>query len=40
MAIDRIEVFITDLTVRLQRQISSGAYDTGAPGTLVASPCW
>lgn len=38
MAIDRIEVFVTDLTVRLQRQVSSGAYDTGAVGTLLGKP--
>jgi L-alanine-DL-glutamate epimerase-like enolase superfamily enzyme len=38
MAIDRIEVLITDLTVRLQRETSSGAYDTGASGTLLGKP--
>ena len=38
MAIDRIEVFVTDLTVRLRREISSGAYDTGAAGTLLGKP--
>ena len=38
MPIDRIEVLVTDLTVRLQRQISSGAYDTGAAGTLIGKP--
>lgn len=38
MAIDRIEVIVTDLTVRLQREISSGAYDTGAAGTLMGKP--
>lgn len=38
MAIDRIEVFVTDLTARLQREISSGTYDTGAPGTLIGKP--
>lgn len=38
MAIDRIEILITDLTVRLQRQTSSGAYDTGPVGTLIGKP--
>jgi L-alanine-DL-glutamate epimerase-like enolase superfamily enzyme len=38
MAIDRIEVLVTDLTVRVQREISSGAYDTGATGTLIGKP--
>lgn len=38
MTIDRIEVLVTDLTVRLQRRISSGAYDTGAPGSLIGKP--
>lgn len=38
MAIDRIEVFVTDLTVRLQREVSSGAYDTGPVGTLLGKP--
>ena len=38
MAIDRIEVRVTDLTVRLQRETSSGAYDTGPAGTLLGKP--
>jgi L-alanine-DL-glutamate epimerase-like enolase superfamily enzyme len=38
LAIERIEVIVTDLTARLQRRISSGAYDTGAPGTLTGKP--
>ena len=38
MAIDRIEVLVTDLTVRLQRQVSSGAYDTGPTGSLLGKP--
>lgn len=38
LAIDRIEVLITDLTVRLERQTSSGAYDTGPVGTLIGKP--
>lgn len=38
MRIERIEIFVTDLTTRLQRQRSTGAYDTGAPGTLIGKP--
>lgn len=38
MAIDRIEVLVTDLTVRLQRETSSGPYDTGPSGTLLGKP--
>jgi len=38
LAIDRIEVLVTDLTVRLQRQVSSGAYDTGPTGSLLGKP--
>jgi L-alanine-DL-glutamate epimerase-like enolase superfamily enzyme len=38
MRIERIEIFVTDLTARLQRQRSTGAYDTGAPGTLIGKP--
>lgn len=38
MAIDRIEVLVTDLTVRLKRETSSGAYDTGPSGTLLGKP--
>ena len=38
MRIERIEIFVTDLTTRLQRQRSTGAYDTGAPGALVGKP--
>jgi len=38
MPIDRIEVLVTDLTARLQRETSSGPYDTGAPGTLIGKP--
>jgi L-alanine-DL-glutamate epimerase-like enolase superfamily enzyme len=38
LAIDRIEVLVTDLPQRLQREVSSGAYDTGAPGTLLGKP--
>jgi L-alanine-DL-glutamate epimerase-like enolase superfamily enzyme len=38
MRIERIEIRVTDLTTRLQRQRSTGAYDTGAPGTLIGKP--
>lgn len=38
MRIDRIEIRVTDLTTRLQRQRSTGSYDTGAPGTLLGKP--
>ncbi len=38
MRIDRIEVRVTDLTTRLQRQRSTGSYDTGAPGTMLGKP--
>ena len=38
MAIDRIEVVVTDLTIRLQRETSSGPYDTGPSGTLLGKP--
>lgn len=38
MAIDRIEVLVTDLTLRLQRETSSGPYDTGPSGTLLGKP--
>lgn len=38
LPIDRIEVLVTDLTVRVQREISSGAYDTGVTGTLIGKP--
>jgi L-alanine-DL-glutamate epimerase-like enolase superfamily enzyme len=38
MRIERIEIFVTDLTTRLQRQRSTGAYDTGAAGALVGKP--
>jgi L-alanine-DL-glutamate epimerase-like enolase superfamily enzyme len=36
--IERIEVRVTDLTQRLQRQRSTGPYDTGAPGALLGKP--
>ena len=38
MRIDRIEIRVTDLTTRLQRQRSTGSYDTGAPGSLLGKP--
>jgi muconate cycloisomerase len=36
--IDRIEIFITALPVRLQRTFSSGSYDTGPPEELLGKP--
>ena len=36
--IDRIEVFITALPVRVQRVFSSGAWDTGPPEELLGKP--
>jgi hypothetical protein len=36
MRIERIEIRVTDLKTRLQRQRSTGAYDTGAPGASSA----
>jgi L-alanine-DL-glutamate epimerase-like enolase superfamily enzyme len=38
MRIERIEIRVTDLKTRLQRQRSTGAYDTGAPGALLGKP--
>ncbi len=38
MPIDRIEIFVTDLTERLRRLTSSGAYDTGPAGSLIGKP--
>ncbi|MBI4189703.1 MAG: hypothetical protein HY525_04100, partial [Betaproteobacteria bacterium] len=36
--IDRIEVFVTELPVRLKRIFSSGSYDTGPPKQLLGKP--
>jgi L-alanine-DL-glutamate epimerase-like enolase superfamily enzyme len=38
MRIGRIEIRVTDLKTRLQRQRSIGPYDTGAPGVLLGKP--
>lgn len=38
MKIERIEVFVTDLTQRLQRMRSTGVYDTGGQGDLIGKP--
>ena len=38
MKIERIEVVVTDLEGRLQRQIASGPYDTGGRGGLTGKP--
>lgn len=36
--IDRIEVFVTELPVRVQRIFSSGSYDTGPPKQQLGKP--
>lgn len=36
--IDRIEIFVTGLRVRVQRIFSSGNYDTGPPEQLLSKP--
>ncbi len=36
--IERIEIFVTELPVRLKRTFSSGSYDTGAPDQLLGKP--
>lgn len=36
--IERIEIIVTELAVRIQRQISSGSYDTGPPGSPLGKP--
>jgi len=38
MRIERIEIRVTDLKTRLQRQRSTGPYDTGVPGALLGKP--
>src|SRR5690349_2929076 len=38
MRIERIDIHVTDLKTRLQRQRSTGPYDTGAPGALLGKP--
>jgi L-alanine-DL-glutamate epimerase-like enolase superfamily enzyme len=38
MRIERIEIRVTDLATRLQRQRSTGPYDTGVPGALLGKP--
>lgn len=38
LPIERIEVFVTDLTGRLRRRMSSGGYDTGAGGNWIGKP--
>jgi L-alanine-DL-glutamate epimerase-like enolase superfamily enzyme len=38
MRIERIEIRVTDLKTRLQRQRSTGPYDTGTPGALLGKP--
>lgn len=36
--IERIEIFVTALSARLQRTFSSGAYDTGPPENVLGKP--
>jgi muconate cycloisomerase len=36
--IERLDIVVTDLTTRVQRTMSSGPYDTGAPGALLGKP--
>jgi len=38
LAIDRIEVFVTDLPQRVQRRLTSGMWDTGPSGQLLGKP--
>jgi L-alanine-DL-glutamate epimerase-like enolase superfamily enzyme len=38
MRIERIEIHVTELPVRLQRRFSSGSYDTGPPKQLLGKP--
>lgn len=38
MKIDRIEIFVTELPVRLKRTFSSGSYDTGPSDQLLGKP--
>ncbi len=38
MKIERIEIFVTELPVRLQRTFSSGSYDTGPKDQLLGKP--
>lgn len=38
MKIDRIEIFVTALTTRVQRIFSSGSYDTGPADRLLGKP--
>ncbi len=38
MAIDRIEVIVTELPARLQRTFSSGSWDTGPAGQILGKP--
>jgi L-alanine-DL-glutamate epimerase-like enolase superfamily enzyme len=38
MRIEQIEIRVTDLMTRLQRQRSTGPYDTGVPGALLGKP--
>jgi len=36
--IDKIEIFVTDIPVRVKRIFSSGSWDTGPPASLLSKP--
>ena len=38
MKIERIEIFVTELPVRIQRIFSSGSYDTGPSKQILGKP--
>ncbi len=38
LTIERIEIFVTGLAVRVQRIFSSGSYDTGPAERLLSKP--
>ena len=38
MKIERIEIFVTELPVRIQRIFSSGSYDTGPSQQILGKP--
>lgn len=38
MRVERVDVYVTDLPQRLQRQVSTGAYDTGPAGNMLGKP--
>ena len=38
MKVERIEIYVTELPVRVQRVFSSGSYDTGPPQQQLGKP--